>query len=408
MLHTAWTIQEAAQICHGFYLQVHKVDNYMLLFLFQIVICSVTLVLLGNDGLITLEGLSGLLKNKPVLTYDILASLERRKILLFALVGVFLFSPLYADVIRYTYTINGYHYWSLSLVMVGLIMALSWMAILTCIVQWLPVPAAWRNRPVCYSAPLFIYWNGIGFVVLEAAQLRGAKAAANFWGDAPSTLQLEIDGVLKVSGAFSLDGGTPIIYTFMPEIGAVLVLSWLLSIAAHKVLTGTIVLDTTWTAQNEFMNHLTLPQWITSLDLDKKNTIAIGNKLYCRPSLMVLLGYCTVYDDNKYRLPKDEHLNFSSCMSSHAEETTSPGKGKIMVQSIAATRSSVTSNMHEEVRYIVISIYGLMATAVPWIRRFHQTKIVGEIFQNKFTPSKSIVRIDRAHDYVYSRGDCCS
>ncbi|KAH9125635.1 hypothetical protein AeMF1_003773 [Aphanomyces euteiches] len=393
----------------------HKVDNYMLLFLFQIVICCVTLVLLGNDGLITLEGLSGLLKNKPVLTYDILASLERRKILLFALIGVFLFSPLYADAIRYTYTINGYHYWSLSLVMVGLMMALSWMAILTCIVQWLPVPAAWRNRPVCYSAPFFVYCNCIGFVVVEAAQRRGPSAAATFWGDAPSTLCLNMDGMAVVSGAFSMDGATPIIYTLMPDIAVVLMVSWLVSIAAHKVLTGSVVLEMTWTAQNAFVNQVALPQWVTSLDLDKKNTIAIGTKLYCRPSLMVLLGYCTVHDDNKYRLPNDEHLNFSSHMSSHTEATeagtssvgTSTMRGKVMVQPQPGRPSKAPSS-HEDVHYMVISIYGLLAATFPWIRKVYQPQIFGEIHQNKFTPSKSITRIEKAHAYVYSRGDCCS
>ncbi|KAG9407712.1 hypothetical protein AC1031_002432 [Aphanomyces cochlioides] len=185
--------------------------------------------------------------------------------------------------------------------MISLWLTLSWIAILTCIVQWLPVPAAWRNKPICYSAPFFVYFHSIVFVITESAKRRGAKSSANFWGYAPSTLRLNFDGTNVISGAFKLDGATPAIYTLMPDIAIIFVLSWFGSIAAYKALTGNIVLDTTWTAQNKFLKQLTLPQWVTGLDLDKTNTIAIGTKLYCRPSLIVFFRFCTVHEDKKYR-----------------------------------------------------------------------------------------------------------
>ncbi|CAK4679218.1 unnamed protein product [Aphanomyces euteiches] len=394
----------------------HKVDNYFFLFVFQITLCVVTLLMLTNDFMITLEGLRGLLRNKPVLTYDLLASLERRKVLLLALVASFCFSPLYIDVICFTYHIKGYTYWSVLLIMISLSLTLSWIAILTCIVQWLPVPAAWRNKPICYSAPFFVYFHSIVFVLTEAAQRRGAKSSANFWGYAPSTLRLNFDGTNVISGAFKLDGATPAIYTLMPDIAIIFVLAWFGSIATYKALTGNIVLDTTWTAQNEFLKQLTLPQWVTALDLDKTNTIAIGTKLYCRPSLIVLFGFCTVHEDIKYRLGDDAHLNVSNNASSHidgVESTSSVAlsgiatRGKITTQSHYPGQTSKPPP-HEETHYMVISIYGLVATTIPWIRRIYQTKIFGEIYQNKFTQVKSITHINKALNYVYSRGDCCN
>ncbi|ETV93806.1 hypothetical protein H310_12369 [Aphanomyces invadans] len=176
----------------------HKVDNFMMRLVFQITMGIVLLV------------------NKPVLTYDILGSLERRRVVLLALVGTF--SPLYAYVIRYTFSTNGHHYWSFSLLLVALMMGMSWMCLLTC-AQGMPVP--WRTG-------------------------RGTQKLTTRRGSANTTVSTRCQ------------------------------------------------------------------RCVTSLD--HKNTISIGPKLlFCTPSLLVLLGFCIFYDDNRFQWPRDVNsLDFSS------------------------------------------------------------------------------------------------
>ncbi|KAF0707064.1 Aste57867_6669 [Aphanomyces stellatus] len=410
--------------------QSHDVQNYMLLFLFQILICIVSLGLLANDGVITLEGLSGLLKNKPVLTYDILASLERRKVLLVCLVWTFFFSPLYADAIRYTYNLNGFHYWSLTLMMLAVMMALSWMALLTCL-QWIPLPSSWRNRPLCYSAPVFMYCSILFFVIGEAVQERGPTQAAVFWNYATTTLGLTIRGRPWTSGAYNADGMTPVIYILMPDLFVSIVAAWLVSIGAHKAFFGNVILDMSWTSHNDFTSQVTMPRYVTCLDLDKKNTITIGNKLYCKPSMVVLLGFCAVRDKGKYIVVGDARGVIASSRNSSAHDgggghdtrgSTTDNRG-----STGDTRGStgkgdsghVSGHPHgclandlpkassAPATYSIVSIYGLVPAIVPMLLRLWPPTVVGVISSNKFQVAKSTTTLDKALRYGYSRGDCC-
>ncbi|KAF0690543.1 Aste57867_18059 [Aphanomyces stellatus] len=407
------------------------VDHYMLLLVFQILICIVSLCLLANDGVITLEGLSGLLKNKPVLTYDILASLERRKVLLVALICSFFFSPLYADAIRYTYDVNGYHYWSLTMMMLAVMMALSWMALLTCL-QYLPIPSSWRNRPLCYNAPVLVYCSVLFFVVAEGIKQRGVFEFDNFWFNQVPTLQLNVNGTLWPSGAFdAAEATTPVIYLLMSDLALCVLAAWLVSLVAHKLSFGNVILDTSWTSHNEFLKYVPMPQYVTSLDLDKKNTISIGHKLYCKPSLMVLLGYCTVRKRGKYgvapntsgatttggghssresSLATDHHHTTSAKTTdtSHSTKGTSHGSNAHVVAHKGggkATAPSPSSSSPPE--YLVVSIYSLVAALLPWLEQLVRPRVVGTISSNVFRMSKSTTTLEQTERYAYSRGDCC-
>ncbi|KAF0690548.1 Aste57867_18064 [Aphanomyces stellatus] len=404
----------------------HAVDNYILLFLFQILISCVSLCLLANDGVITLEGLSGLVKNKPVLTYDILASLERRKVLLVALICTFFFSPLYADAIRYTYDINGHHYWSISLLMVAVMMALSWMALLTCL-QYLPVPVtSWRHKPLCYNAPVLVYCSIVFFVVVEAAQNRGPSEAVAFWTHATPTLHLNIAGTLWPSGGFDLDGTTPVIYLLMSDLIVSVVGAWLVSIVAHKLFFGNVILDTSWTSHNDFTNQVAPPQYVTSLDLDKKNTITIGNKLYCKPSTIVLLGYCTVRAKTKYSIPVDGHGGTNHNASSRESSLNEPASksdahpssskgvshhgshvGAMLTSGDPGANSKALNQPSRAAQYYVVSIYSLVPALESWLRRSYPPQVFGVINSNKFQVCKSNTKLEQNTTYVYSRGDCC-
>ncbi|RHY62104.1 hypothetical protein DYB30_006609 [Aphanomyces astaci] len=399
----------------------HTVDHYMLLLAFQVLICFVSLGLLSNDGVITLEGLSGLLKNKPVLTYDILASLERRKLLLVSLVCTFFFSPLYADAIRYTYAETGYHYWYLALLMVAVMMALSWMALLTSL-QSVPVPKIWRNRPLCYSAPVFIYCTILFFVIYEGSFDSGKVESEAMWSHAKGTLGLVVHGQTRSSGAYTMTGMTPVIYLIMPDLVVCMLVAWGVSIAAHKWHVGYAILDTSWTSHNEFVNQLPKPQWVTSLNLDHKNTISIGSKLFCKPSLLVLLGYCIIRDKgvdataattNLYHPASSHHSSThdkvetaSYVVTTTKEGTTASRLGTTLYAAAQPPPHSSPNRLKTE--FIVISIYDLVAALLPWIRRLvYSPHQFGTITTNKFLVTKSHTRLHQKANYTYSRGDCC-
>ncbi|KAF0703588.1 hypothetical protein As57867_007576, partial [Aphanomyces stellatus] len=92
---------------------------------------------------------------KPVMTFDLLAGLERRKLLLLMVSLGALPSMLYADVSRIYYgTTNGNLIWYLSTILIGIFIAFSTLLGLT-FVQTLPCP--WPNHLVTFSPALFSY-----------------------------------------------------------------------------------------------------------------------------------------------------------------------------------------------------------------------------------------------------------
>ncbi|KAG9402126.1 hypothetical protein AC1031_007828 [Aphanomyces cochlioides] len=60
----------------------HDIANSTELVLIQLVLSLLTLALMSSDLLQNVQGIRDLLTGKPVMTYDLLAGLERRKLLL--------------------------------------------------------------------------------------------------------------------------------------------------------------------------------------------------------------------------------------------------------------------------------------------------------------------------------------
>ncbi|RHY27203.1 hypothetical protein DYB32_006959 [Aphanomyces invadans] len=162
-----------------------------------------------------------------------------------------------------------------------------------------------------------------------------------------------------------------------------------------------------------------MPQWVTSLDLDHKNTISIGNKLYCKPSMMVLLGYCTIRD-RPDAASTDTHAtskNASSRNSSAYDKIESNIKDSSMASSRdtalvnagrLVNKSTTAHSVRTKTDYAVIRIYDLVAAIVPWIRTWvYSPKVFGMIASNKFELTKSHIRLRKKANYAYSRGDCC-
>ncbi|RHY22453.1 hypothetical protein DYB32_009498 [Aphanomyces invadans] len=159
-----------------------------------------------------------------------------------------------------------------------------------------------------------------------------------------------------------------------------------------------------------------MPQWVTSLDLDHKNTISIGNKLYCKPSLMVLLGYCTIRGRSGADVSSDmtNGKHASSHHSSTVEIILTRKESSMAATQMTGSRYPTPLAAHHSPPkavkgdYIVIRIYDLVAAIVPWIRTWvYSPKVFGMIASNKFELTKSHIRLEKKSTYSYSRGDCC-
>ncbi|OQS02737.1 hypothetical protein THRCLA_04926 [Thraustotheca clavata] len=427
--YTGWTYGKySGYIGTIGWVQQHTVDNHYELLHFQILITIISLGVLSNDAYVTFHGASGLLKNKPVLTYDVFSGLERRKALMCCLVATMCYSPLYADVLRYLYNMNGFgdKYWSLSLEMIAAMFAFSWIAFLSCW-QRLPCPKFLYNKPLSYSAPIFIYSYLTIFLAIATIRRRGHLEASKFWTDADALLTIQVNGQPVLAGSYTADGTLPVINKLMLDVLITNFSAWFVSILANKFMLGYIYLDTTWTEKNEFLKMLDTPkpQWVTSLDLDGKNAIYIGDKLYCKPSMLALLGFCTILTKTKYavsggvvlpgtaRKVEVQSNTHSSRAGNYSENTNA-----VSTQTQRETNQSVgneDSNIHhvqtrkQPQPYLVISIYNLLPSIFFPKYRHHcyVPRILGTIEHNVYTPCKSSTKLENGMSYVYSRGDCC-
>ncbi|KAG9417175.1 hypothetical protein AC1031_001565 [Aphanomyces cochlioides] len=184
----------------------HDVRNWQELLAIQLVLVLTNMFLFGADFYLTNQGLHGFIAKTPILTYDLTAGTERRKVVL----------------------------------------ALSYAA----------VSAAFRAAPFC--------------------------------------LALCVNGTLQPSGAYMAEP-VPTIATHMFPYCFTAQLIVLFVVIADSLIHrkrhhGTFLLDLSWTNTNGFLVACGVPRWITGISLDASHAIKIGNKLFVKPSLQVVLG----------------------------------------------------------------------------------------------------------------------
>ncbi|KDO26900.1 hypothetical protein SPRG_20426 [Saprolegnia parasitica CBS 223.65] len=323
------------------------------------------------------------------------------------------YSPLYADVLRYLYNMEGFGdlYWSLSLEMISAMFAFSWIAFLSCW-QHLPCPAMLRHKPLSYSGPIYVYSSLFIFLLLATIRTRGRVESAAFWTDAEALLTISVNGTPTLAGSYTADGTVPVVDKLMVDVAITNFSAWAISIMANKLLLGYMYLDTRWTEKNEFLKMIDtpVPQWVTCMDLDVKNAIVIGDKLYCKPSMLALLGFCTVLLKTKYTATAGVVVAPSSSrISQIIHSATSARKGDTSATATGTdTRGSVridTTKKAAPQPYQVISIYGLLPAIM--MSKVYVPRLLGTIEHNVFAPAKSSTRLEKNVPYVYSRGDCC-
>ncbi|KAH9123014.1 hypothetical protein AeMF1_005897 [Aphanomyces euteiches] len=256
----------------------HVVANRHELLSLQLTCIVIGFGLVSSDLYLTITGLRGFLHHKPVMTYDLAVGIERRRLPLFLWVVAKLPSLLYADVAR---LYEG-----------------------TTPVMWFFVcvhPSSSSRviqpRDYIFSPPptTMAYGVFVGIAVAWTCQYENLMKKFN---DAPFLLGFNISGVLHPSGAYAPDGVETVISamasTSLLVVAASVVLAILLSICLRKRNQGTLFMNLDWTRTNGFLNQCGMPNWITSLPLDEQKMIKIGNKLFCKPSTQVTLGYASI------------------------------------------------------------------------------------------------------------------
>ncbi|ETW03707.1 hypothetical protein, variant 1 [Aphanomyces invadans] len=355
----------------------HRVSNWKELVALQMICSLATMALFAGDIYITVEGFRGVLQGKPVLTYAVLAGLERRKMLLVAVVVNCMPGLLYMDVSRiYFFTTNGYRIWCLASVMMasffafGVVLVLSFLdAAVTCRLEYV----------VGYSAPLFLHGAIVATTTASCIPAVFEFVYNKIYAAKPA-LTVELFGQAWPCGSYTVEG-TPAVMTYLIwEILHPLIASFVAAVVVaallHKYHHHSYLTHVTWCQSNAFLRHAGVPNWITSLPLEQTNAIKIGTKVFCKPSTQALMGYSSLV------ALRPQASTFKSVQPDHGAPAGSHSQGV----------------------FYVVSIYALLpSTVVPWLCQHH-----GTIEHYQFTPAHGHSRLapDKAATYVHSRGAC--
>ncbi|KAF0721571.1 hypothetical protein Ae201684P_007685 [Aphanomyces euteiches] len=258
----------------------HHVANWPELLALQLSCVVVGFFLLTSDFYLTITGLRGFLKRKPVLTYDLSIGMERRKVPMFLWVFANIPSILYADVARMYEGSNQVLWFFVCVYIPGLFVCSTYMAI--SIIQFVPSPF---KHVVPFSSRIMAH--GIFFTVMIVWMIQYANLMDKY-EHASFHLGFNISGVVRPSGACSIDGVEEVFTTMAPATIMITITSIVVAIVVpsyqHKVKHGTYLVNLEWTESNRFLTHGGMPNWITGLPLEEEMMIKIGNKLFCKPS----------------------------------------------------------------------------------------------------------------------------
>ncbi|KAH9130417.1 hypothetical protein LEN26_008541 [Aphanomyces euteiches] len=98
----------------------HQVDHGEELLAIQVISILASCVVISGDIYLTVQGLQGLLHHKPVMTYDLAAGIERRKLILFCWNVCLIASLIYPDVLRAYFKPTFGLWWAVALLVAGL------------------------------------------------------------------------------------------------------------------------------------------------------------------------------------------------------------------------------------------------------------------------------------------------
>ncbi|OQR81214.1 hypothetical protein ACHHYP_16642 [Achlya hypogyna] len=231
-----------------------------------------------------------------------------------------------------------------------------------------PIHRLFRSKCLSYSAPIFMYTSVTAiFVVLAGDHAAFLRVYNDFFAAAPF-LGMDVNNATWPSGAYIAEGTATAFTQLQSPILTALFVSWAASLAYSTmrrcVKLRRVFLSTEWCMTNSFLSHVAPPTFLTTLPLEQTSAIRIGNRMFCKPSTMALLGYATVLNE----------------------------------------KASIASKKGDD-EYSVVSIYSLvMALYAP--RWCISPSTVGAIVSNAF--QARVDPLDKTKKHVYTRGTCVS
>ncbi|ETV88488.1 hypothetical protein H257_00072 [Aphanomyces astaci] len=218
---------------------------------------------------------------------------------------------------------------------------------------------------VGYSAPIF---TAVCIVWMTQVWCHDAffLDVYNKFFSAPAFLGFYVNNASWPSGSYVAEG-TPPVVTYLAEtivtagggsFGIAIAISSIYRRIRHKKW----LVSTVWCRSNSVLSALHLPNCITALPLDPSNGIKMGNKMYCKPSTIAIMGYTAVVERQKW------------------------GKDKRDANQLPSQ---------------LISIYALLPVMVvpSWVSSF------GTVDHNHFTPTPA-TRLAQAKRFMHTRGSC--
>ncbi|KDO27331.1 hypothetical protein SPRG_07578 [Saprolegnia parasitica CBS 223.65] len=361
---------QVAQTC------THEMTNALEISIAQAVLIPLTLHLVNGDFLTTLIGLQGALRRQPVLTFDFLSGLERRKIAFVLLLLVRLPALGYVEVTRlYLATPLGRAMHWVAVVMVsGLFVLVFCNTVL--LVQRLPPLPRCKDRAIRVNAPGLL----LGTMTLGTVVACGLVSPTEvlydpiFQRSAALPLRLPSTNRTLVTGAYLSASVPSAIERLLPTILGAFGFSLLCSVLGPIVLHRQWVLNMDFFQRNPFLATEFVPQYVTFLPAYEHDCIKYGNKIFVKPSMLALLGYAMLRE----KVPDSHHVVV--VQPAHQKPTPAP------------------------VAVALVSIYDLVASILP--HALHAPRIRGWVLNYQFKAAPAGTTLTKHATYRPTKGMC--
>ncbi|CAK5005560.1 unnamed protein product, partial [Aphanomyces euteiches] len=244
----------------------HAVANRTELVVLDLVFLFCGTIFISGDYYLTYQGLKGFLARKPVMTYDLAAGMERRKLVLFFWICSRTMSLVYPDVVRVVPGPTTF-FWFLS----TLLVCSFYICTFAILLGWLSYVPSPFKRVITISLNAM---NQLSFLGFETVYMSALPWILENYRQSPQALSLNISGVLHPSGAYANDGQLSSAFsllfpTSMIIIAICMIMSVSLSTYYHKRKYNSFFLSLEWARTNGFLSHCTMPNWMTGLPLDE-------------------------------------------------------------------------------------------------------------------------------------------
>ncbi|KAF0713943.1 hypothetical protein As57867_004134, partial [Aphanomyces stellatus] len=275
----------------------HHVDNRQEVSVTQYIALAGMLHLFSGDVLTTLKGVQGVLLNKPVLTYDFISSLERRKVVLFLLIFFRLGSVFYLEVCRlYHRTASETALFFVSSAMAcGLYtLAIFWPLVT---LQHVPSVPIFRGKVIRLYAPILHVGNVIVTLVLLGSHNLTTYLYNPLWQRPQSRWPFWVQGHSVASGVYDEITVAPCIEAISPDFVMATAIVCALSLLYPLIQQRKFWLDTNYFHKNEFLSNEFVPNYVTFLPLYETECIKYGSKLFAKASTLALFGYAIIEEE---------------------------------------------------------------------------------------------------------------